>query len=556
VQALDELASFARFLRHVPSLAATRYTAVEGRAIVRDRIAHREENFLRTLERNVFANPRSAYGRLLAMAGCEPGDVRQLVHERGLEGALRALKDAGVYVTFDEFKGNRPIVRGSVMTETTAADFDAPAFRSYFTTSTGGSSGAPRRVLMDLAYLESRKPMHAVMMDAHALAGVPMVQWAEAPPGHGLEAALIQSIQDGTLHRWFTPMWTGSTGTAWRFRAATRAAVWTARRCGVPVPHAEPLPLDRADVIVRWAQEALATHGRCGIRAHVSKALRIAIAARELGVDLTGTTITSGGEPVTPAKARTITATGARFIPNYFIMEAGPVGLGCPMADDPGDQHFQCDRLALITGARPVPSFGATVDAFYLTSLLPSAPKMFLNVETDDFGIVEERSCGCPFDALGLCMHLREIRSFSKLTGEGVTLIGSEMERLLEQDLPARFGGSPLDYQLVEEEDGDGFTRLTLLVHPRVRLANEDDVVPAMHRLLAERGGAAGVTSALWRQAGTIRLRREAPRITARGKQWLLHARTRNTDAGAALTGDATGTSDAGNHQSIEEVGR
>lgn len=55
-------------------------------------------------------------------------------------------------------------------------------------------------------------------------------------------------------------------------------------------------------------------------------------------------------------------------------------------------------------------------------------------------------------EAYGFTEHLREIRSFHKLSGEGMTLVGSEMITILEEVLP-RFRGSPLDHQLLEEED-------------------------------------------------------------------------------------------------------
>ena len=54
------------------------------------------------------------------------------------------------------------------------------------------------------------------------------------------------------------------------------------------------------------------------------------------------------------------------------------------------------------------------------------------------------------------------IRSYEKLTGEGVTFMGSELLTLLEKILPGKFGGSVSDYQLVEEEAG-GATRVSLL---------------------------------------------------------------------------------------------
>jgi hypothetical protein len=154
-----------------------------------------------------------------------------------------------------------------------------------------------------------------------------------------------------------------------------------------------------------------------------------------------------------------------------------------------------------------------------VTHLHPSASKLLLNVELDDYGLLEERSCGCPLDALGLRVHLRQIRSFAKLTGEGVTLVGCEMVHILEEVLPARFGGSSLDYQLVEEEDEAGLTRLTLLVSPSVPIADEREVIEAIHAALARESLAADMARAFWAQAGTLRVRREAPRVGSGGKQ-------------------------------------
>src|SRR5262249_54936300 len=152
---------------------------------------------------------------------------------------------------------------------------------------------------------------------------------------------------------------------------------------------------------------------------------------------------------------------------------------------------------------------------------------ILLNVESDDFGVVETRPCGCPFESLGFTTHIRDIRSFRKLTGEGVTLVGSAMERILEEDLPARFGGTPLDYQVIEEEDDRGFTRLTIPVAPRVPIADEQAVIAEMLAALARRGGAAEMSRELWRQANAFRVRREPPRLTSRGKMMPLQVARR-----------------------------
>ena len=120
--------------------------------------------------------------------------------------------------------------------------------------------------------------------------------------------------------------------------------------------------------------------------------------------------------------------------------------------------------------------------------------------------------------ACGLTEHIREIRSFNKLTGEGVTLVGSDMVRILEEVLPARFGGSPLDYQLLEEEDDLGRTRLHLVVSPAIRIDDEAMVVETVLGALRKCTVAGDLAAAIWSQAGTLRVRRAAPVWTARGK--------------------------------------
>ena len=63
------------------------------------------------------------------------------------------------------------------------------------------------------------------------------------------------------------------------------------------------------------------------------------------------------------------------------------------------------DGLALIQFTQRVPGSENTVDAFNFTSLLPTAPKLLLNVEIDDYGLIETRSCGCPLESYGFTEH-------------------------------------------------------------------------------------------------------------------------------------------------------
>jgi phenylacetate-coenzyme A ligase PaaK-like adenylate-forming protein len=259
------------------------------------------------------------------------------------------------------------------------------------------------------------------------------------------------------------------------------------------------------------------------ISVQVSRALRIALAAQEKGLDLTGVTFMIAGEPPTPAKVAQITRTGARFFPTYGLGEVGRMGMGCANTTDPNDVHLMHDAFVLFSHPHEVEGFDVEVPAFNITTLLPTTPKVMLNVEIDDYGIVEERKCGCAFEALGFTTHLREIRSYSKLTGEGVSLVGSELVHLLEHELPARYGGSPIDYQFQEAEDERGFTRLYLVVSPRVDLTDEAEVGAYVLDALKRSSAMGNAARSVWKSAGSLQVKRAEPVWTKRGKLMPLH---------------------------------
>jgi hypothetical protein len=295
------------------------------------------------------------------------------------------------------------------------------------------------------------------------------------------------------------------------------------RLFGASIPWPEHVGLDEAIVVARCAFETLKAHKACLILAPVSRALRVCLAAREAGLDLTGATFMIAGEPPTPAKVKGIEQSGARHFPTYGLAESGRIGGGCARPVDGNDLHLFKDGFAIIQKPRLVPGTEIEVAAFNVTSLMTTTPKIMLNVEIDDYGIIEERSCGCPLESLGFTEHLRDIHSFRKLTGEGVTLVGSEMVHILEEVLPSRFGGSPLDYQLLEEEDEQGFTRLSLLISPNVEIEDENRVIETVFDGLGRISAGADSARAIWSQARILRIKRTQPVWTARGKFMPLH---------------------------------
>jgi hypothetical protein len=533
-ETLDYLRTFAQF-----PLALRRYlretlTLDEARRIINERMERRGESFLELAERSIYGYRASPYLALLKMAGCELGDLRNLVEQKGLEGALLQLRESGVYVSFEEFKGRRPIIRNGRTIPVTAQDFDNPCMHRIFTTQTGGSTGAAVNVGVDLDSMAARAPDYMVSLAAHGLLDVPSIRWSATLPAGALRH-IMQFARFGKVPEcWYSPTRLRDSKRWLRYALATYYMLLWMRLNGLRAPWPEYVTVDQAVVVARRVEAILREHKRCLLETNVSRTLRVCLAAEAAHIEVSGAVAAGSAEPVTPAKVRRIEEAGVRFIPNYGMVEASRIGSGCARPFEVGDVHLLKDAFALFAYPFVVEGFDLTVPAFNLTTLLSSAPKIMLNVQMDDYGIVEERHCGCELETYGYTTHLRQIRSYSKLTGEGVTLIGNEIGRILEEVLPMRFGGSPLDYQLLEQEDDEGFTRLFLVISPRVTIADEDAVVGVMMKALSASSPMADAAHAVWKHSHTIRVKRMEPTLTARGKLLPLHIER----ASASLPGE------------------
>jgi len=180
--------------------------------------------------------------------------------------------------------------------------------------------------------------------------------------------------------------------------------------------------------------------------------------------------------------------------------------------------HVAQDAVEVFSCPLKVPGFNTNIPVLNFTTLLPSTPKIMLNLQVDDYATVETRSCGCDLETLGWNVHLRQIRSYRKLTGEGVTLVGSDMVQVLEEVLPRQFGGNALDYQMLEQEDESGLTRLYLIISPRVAIRDERAVLTVVNRALQDGSVAADVARTIWQDANTIQIKRMEPIWSERGK--------------------------------------
>lgn len=509
----------------------------DARTRARTRLAQRNDTFLQIVEQSIYANPRSPYFALLKNAQCELGDLRGRIKACGIEETLRELRRAGVYITFNEFKGRAPLVRGGLELKVQASDFDNPMLAPTFYSETGGSSGTAQRVARPLQQYATLWHHQMLVRHAQGVLDAPFGVWRGIlPDGSGLNNNFYPTPYGRVADRWFTQIKPfGSSQGAGKYSLYTYYYVLLARLYGVRLPFPQYVPIERALVVAQWAHAMVQAHGACLIATTVSRGLRVCLAARAAGLDLSGVKFMIAGEPLTPGKARGITDAGANYFSTYGMTEAGRVAMGCAAPLDCTDVHVMSDSFALIPFDHPIEGFDLSVPAFHVTTLYSASPKLMLNVEIDDYGVVEERACGCELGALGYTTHLRQIRSYSKLTGEGVTLVGSDMVRILEEVLPARFGGTPLDYQLLEQEDEAGLTRLSLVISPRVVIRDERAVIDTVLAALRQTSIAADAARSTWEQAGTLQIKRMEPIWTARGKFMPLHIQRHIT---AQNTGD------------------
>ncbi len=504
-------------VRELPAFLRRRMTVEQARGIVRERMASRQARFVEIVEKAVFAAPRSPYAALMSWAGISRDSFRALVEEKGVEGSLCALRDAGVYVSFEEYKGRCPIVRGSRSLPVNDQSFASPLLRPSLITESGGSSGRPTRQYQSFETRWELMARELVFRESEGFLDLPRALCFGPLPVHGTNVILGDIVMGRLPERWFDPP-QARTGYPWRFRAADFSIYLAARVSGVKPPRPERIDSNDVVRIARWAADAIRRRGGCVIHGSVSLCLRVSLAAREAGIDLTGTIFLGGGEALSPAKKRGIEASGGRCLMAYRSSDARLMGIQCRRDSPDPVYHVPVEALALLPRPEAEGNSGATSRSLLCTSLNYFNPRILINAEIGDRGTLEEAHCGCPLAEQGLRQIVRDVRSFARTSGESVTIPGVDLVRITDEVLPARFGGTPLDYQFVEQEDAAGFTRLCLRVRPGIVIGPESEVADAVFSALSDLGVPGQVASAWWKANGTLRVIREEPRWTNRGK--------------------------------------
>jgi hypothetical protein len=519
---LDDALAGARFLGGLPSFLRHPVALEEAAATLRRRLAQREADFLDIARRAIYQQAHSPYRRMLEIAGCEYGDLERLVRQGGLEGALQALYRSGVYLTVDEFKGRRPAVRGGIALPIDPARLQNPCSAFHIPARSSGSRGPGTAVQMDLAFVRDRALTTSLVLDARGGGGWLKAVWG-VPGSWGMVRLLELSGFGAPAARWFSQIDPDIPDLHPRYRWSMRALGWGSRLAGVPLPRAQHAPLDDPLPLASWMAEVLRRGGTPYLQTFASPAVRLCQAAMRAGLDLRDAQLTISGEPITAARLAVIRGAGAEAQPCYAITECGPIGYGCLAPEAADDLHLLHDRHGLIQAGPEGEALGLPPMALLLTSLRPTSPFILLNVSMGDQAVVARRACGCPLERLGWARHLHTIRSYEKLTGGGVNFLDTDVIRVLEEVLPARFGGAPTDYQLLEEEAADGRPQLRLLVHPGIGPLVPAAVAEAFLEAIGGGTGAERVMGLMWREAGLLQVERRAPLATRSGKVLHLH---------------------------------
>jgi hypothetical protein len=539
---LEDLQAGFALLCALPAFLWSPVHATEAKAVVRQRMVRRPRHFLELVKAAVFDNPTSAYRPLLRHSGCEFGDLAGLVDQEGVEGALSALFRAGVYLTVEEFKGRRPVVRGGSTLPFDPRRAANPRASPHVPMRSSGSRGVRPSILFDLAYIRDCAIDRCLAYDAW---GGP--EWVKAvwviPGGSGMVDVLEHTLESRPA-RWFSHVDPAAPGVEARYRWGVRALRWGSVIASRPLPQPHHVSVHDPAPVVDWITEVLSSGRRPLLYTFASSAVQVCQAALDRGIHLGGAAFDLMGEPVTAARLAVVHRAGARGLVDYGASETGSVAFGCLAPDAPDDVHFCRDLLAVIQLGPSGSAVGLPADTLLFSTLRPQAPVIMLNVSLGDRAWLGDRDCGCALADLGWTTHLRSVGSFEKLTAAGMTFLDVDVIRILEEVLPARFGGIPTDYQLIEAEGRQGRPEIRLVVHPRVGPVDPAAIIDTFLTALGQGSGAERVMVLMWRDAGVVQVERGLPHTTPSGKILHLHQAPRP----ALLTSGAPG-SDSPSHQ-------
>ena len=452
-----------------------------------------------------------------------------MVQTDGLDGALRALLRQGVYLTVDELKGRRPVVRGSLTLTVTPQACWNPTVTAHLLRYRSGSSdglGPQAPAPIDFAHLRDRAANFVLTLGARGGLGWDHGYWHV--PGSLAMMHILETLAfDRPARKWFSQLDVDDPALHPRYRWSAQAMRWECAMLGVRLPPMEHVSFHDPSPILDWFVATRRAGRIPHLKTYASSAVLLSQAVQAAGLDLGGVQMTVSGEPLTGTRREAIQRSGARAVQRAGSGELGPIGYGCLTPADAGDLHHYRDfHVLLQPGPGGCPA-GLRPRSLLFTTLRASTRLVLLNASVGDEAEVVDGDCGCPLAGLGWTTRLRGLRSHEKLTTGGMGFLDLDVVRILEDVLPRRFGGGPTDFQLVEMEGEAGEPQVRLLVHPALGPLDARAVVDAFLEAIGPGSGVERVMALQWRESRSLIVERRPPLRNAVGKVQHLHRERR-----------------------------
>ena len=292
---------------------------------LRQQFENRETNFLDTVRRAVFAHSDHPYAEMFRLAQCSYDDLADSVRRQGLEPTLSRLRQEGIYLTHDEWKGKSPILRCGQHIPSHNRSFANPLVTGWMAASSSGSRGRPVVTPRPTAWQVHTQLYHLMRVREFNLR--PRV-WIDVksilPSSNGLNSSLRSHKLGTPVDRWFS---IGSTLSDYgHYRAATRAFVMLGNLLGAHAPYPTYLPPNDFSPIAAHIAKRRSEGRLAAVSGIASSLVRTATAAQDKGYDISGTMFFCAGEALTPGKLAVFHSAGCEAAASYGITEVGHIG--------------------------------------------------------------------------------------------------------------------------------------------------------------------------------------------------------------------------------------
>jgi hypothetical protein len=198
-------------------------------------------NSLDVVRRLFLVDTSNPLHTMLRWAGCSLGDIEQTLQRDGLEATLEILRRDGIYLSHEEFKGKKPIVRSGQEAIANPGSFRNPVARGGMETTSSGSRSTGTITRPGLEFQIYREAQDAVFLKQFISPSRVMGSLLPILPSTFALNRLLACMRIGApVELWFTLA--GSLSNSGHYQIMTQLLVVEARLLGIRFPFAHSLP--------------------------------------------------------------------------------------------------------------------------------------------------------------------------------------------------------------------------------------------------------------------------------------------------------------------------